>query len=101
MPLFSGSDDDTISDNIKELHKGPTFARTAAKFGKQKARSQAIAIAMKEAGKSKKPDESEKKDENPKEEKDEPKKIGLMRSDKKIGYKPYTEDGGVGVNSTV
>jgi hypothetical protein len=41
MPLKKGSDDKTVSDNIRELrHSG-------------KSQDQAVAIAMKEAGKSK------------------------------------------------
>lgn len=52
MPPRSGSSPATVSSNIRELHTGKTFARTAAKFGKQKADKQAIAIALSEARKS-------------------------------------------------
>jgi hypothetical protein len=51
MPLKSGSSQKTISSNIKELHKGPNYAKTAAKHGKATADKQAIAIAEKKAGK--------------------------------------------------
>lgn len=34
---------------------GKTYAHTAAKFGKERANKQAIAIAMKQAGRSRKP----------------------------------------------
>ena len=49
MPLEKGSSQKTISSNISEFHKGPTFAHTAAKFGKKKANAQAVAVAMSEA----------------------------------------------------
>lgn len=49
MPLQSGSSQKTISNNIRELHKGKTFARTEGKFGKARADKQAIAIAMSNA----------------------------------------------------
>jgi hypothetical protein len=52
MPLESGSSRATVSKNIKELHTGKTFARTEAKFGKDKASKQAIAIALSTARKS-------------------------------------------------
>lgn len=53
MPLKRGSSPKTVSSNIEELHKGKTFAKTAAKFGKKKADKQAVAIALSEARKSK------------------------------------------------
>ncbi len=57
MPLKTGKSQKTISSNISELHKGKTYAKTAKKFGKNKAQKQAIAIAMSKAKKSKrKPD---------------------------------------------
>lgn len=49
MPLQKGSSQKVISNNIKELHSGNTYAKTSAKFGKQKANKQAIAIAYNEA----------------------------------------------------
>lgn len=52
MPLKRGSSKATISKNIAELHTGNTYKRTAAKFGKERANAQAIAIAMNKAGKS-------------------------------------------------
>ncbi len=54
MPLTKGTGKKIISKNISEFHKGPTFARTAKKFGKKKADAQAIAVALSEARKSKK-----------------------------------------------
>lgn len=52
MPLKRGSSRKTIAGNIRELHGGNTYARTAAKHGKAKANKQAVAIAMSEARKS-------------------------------------------------
>lgn len=49
MPLESGSSKSVISDNIRELHSGKTFAKTSAKFGKDTANKQAIAIAFSKA----------------------------------------------------
>lgn len=40
-----------MSANIRELHGGNTYARTAEKFGKERANKQAIAIALNEARK--------------------------------------------------
>ncbi len=54
MPLKKGSSKKTVSSNIKELHTGKTFAKTAAKSGKKKADKQAVAIALSEARKTKK-----------------------------------------------
>lgn len=42
MPLNKGA---SIGANIREFHKGKTFARTARKYGKAKANKQAIAVA--------------------------------------------------------
>lgn len=53
MPLKKGSSRKTIGQNIKELHTGPTFARTKAKLGKKKADRQAVAIALSTARKGK------------------------------------------------
>lgn len=36
-----------MSQNIRELHKGPQFKRTAKKHGKKTADKQAVAIALK------------------------------------------------------
>lgn len=52
MPLKRGSSPKTIAKNIEEFHTGKTYARTAAEFGKEKANKQAVAVAMSEAGKS-------------------------------------------------
>lgn len=51
MPLKSGSSKDTVSENIRELHTGQTYAHTAAKFGKAAADRQAVAIALSNARK--------------------------------------------------
>lgn len=52
MPLKKGTSKDTIGKNIKELHKGPRYRKTKEKFGEEKAKRQAIAIALSEARKS-------------------------------------------------
>ena len=52
MPLKKGTSKAVISQNIKEFHKGPTFAHTKEKFGKAKADAQAVAAALSSARKS-------------------------------------------------
>lgn len=52
MPLKKGKSKATVSENIRELHKGKTHARTQAKFGKKRADKQAVAIALNEQRKS-------------------------------------------------
>lgn len=49
MPLTPGKSRAVISQNIRELHTGKTFARTAKKFGKKRADKQAVAIALNES----------------------------------------------------
>jgi hypothetical protein len=49
MPLQKGSSQKVISGNIAELHHGNTYAKTAAKFGKERANKQSVAIAFSEA----------------------------------------------------
>jgi len=51
MPLAKGHSPKTISKNISEFHKGPTYAHTLAKFGKKKANKQAVAVALSTARK--------------------------------------------------
>jgi site-specific recombinase XerD len=53
MPLKKGKSKKTVSRNIRELHKGKTFARTKRKSGTRKANKQAVAIALNTARKSK------------------------------------------------
>ena len=50
MPL-KGS----VPNRIREFHSGPTYARTAAKFGAAKANKQAVAVAFSSARKRKDP----------------------------------------------
>jgi len=52
MPLKKGKSKATVSSNIREFHKGGTYARTRKKFGKKKADKQAVAVAMSEKRKS-------------------------------------------------
>jgi hypothetical protein len=54
MPLLKGSSNKVVSQNIVEFHKGETYKKTQAKFGKDKANKQAIAVALSTAGKSNK-----------------------------------------------
>lgn len=49
MPLRKGKSKSVVSENIRELHAGNTFARTKRKFGKKKADKQAVAIALSQA----------------------------------------------------
>jgi hypothetical protein len=46
--------EEVIDENISEFHTGKTYAATKTKFGKAKADRQAIAVAMSQAGKTKK-----------------------------------------------
>jgi len=54
MPLRKGTSRKTVSKNIKEFSKGPRNKATAKKSGKEAARKQAIAVALKEKRKSSK-----------------------------------------------
>jgi hypothetical protein len=54
MPLKRGKSKKTISSNIREFHKGKTFAKTERKFGKAKADKQAVAVAFSTARRPKK-----------------------------------------------
>lgn len=38
------------SANIREMHRGSTYARTMRKFGKAKANKQAVAVGLRTAG---------------------------------------------------
>lgn len=53
MPLKKGSSKKAISENISEFHTGKTYHMTEDKFGKKTADKQAIAVALRTAGKSK------------------------------------------------
>ena len=53
MPLLKGKSRKTVSRNIREFHKGKTYAHTEAKFGKKKADKQSVAVALEMARKSK------------------------------------------------
>ena len=48
MPGLKGAKN--VGRNIREFHKGKTYAGTKAKYGKKRADKQAIAIGMSEAG---------------------------------------------------
>lgn len=45
MPLLKGRSLKTFRQNIREFHTGKTYARTAAKYGKDVANKQAVAAA--------------------------------------------------------
>lgn len=55
MPLKPGKSQAVVSQNIEEFHRGKTYQRTKAKFGKDKANKQAVAVALSKAGKSNRP----------------------------------------------
>ena len=42
------------SANIREMHRGSTYARTMRRFGKAKANAQAVAVGLRTAGLSRK-----------------------------------------------
>lgn len=46
MPMKKGKSKKTVSSNISEFHKGGTYSKTKAKFGKKTADKQAVAAAM-------------------------------------------------------
>lgn len=48
MPLKKGKSPKVVSQNIREFHGGKTYARTRRKFGKARAKKQAVAVAMSE-----------------------------------------------------
>jgi hypothetical protein len=52
MPLAKGKSQKVVSSNIRELHGGPQYAKTAKKFGKAKADKQAVAVSLSQARKS-------------------------------------------------
>lgn len=54
MPLRKGKSKKVVSENIREFHKGGTYAATKKKFGKAKADKQAVAVAMAQKRKGKK-----------------------------------------------
>jgi hypothetical protein len=60
MPLKKGNSKKIISENISEFHTGKTYSATKNKFGKVKADTQAIAVALTQARKSNKPTKSSK-----------------------------------------
>lgn len=52
MPGRKGAS--AVAGNIREFHKGKTYQRTKAKFGKKRADKQAVAVGFAEAGRSRK-----------------------------------------------
>jgi hypothetical protein len=48
VPLKPGKSKAAVSSNIREFHKGKTYAKTRKKFGKKKADKQAVAVALSE-----------------------------------------------------
>jgi hypothetical protein len=60
MPLRKGGKK-YVGSNIKEFMTGKTYKKTKRKFGAKKARKQAIAVALKTAGLSRKKKKKAKK----------------------------------------
>lgn len=54
MPLKKGSSRKVVAENIREFSGGKTYQATKKKYGADKARRQAIAVALGSARKSKK-----------------------------------------------
>lgn len=54
MPLKPGASRKTVSENIREFSGGKTYARTKRKQGAEKARKQAVAVALSKARESRK-----------------------------------------------
>lgn len=52
MPLHKGTSRATVKKNFEEFGKGKTYAHTKAKFGKEDADKQRIAVVLKEKRKS-------------------------------------------------
>lgn len=52
MPLKKSKSKKAVGENIRELHKGATHAKTERKFGKKKADKQSVAIALENQRKS-------------------------------------------------
>ena len=55
MPLTPGRTKAIVKKNFEEFGQGPTYQHTAAKFGKDRANKQRIAVVLKESGQSKNP----------------------------------------------
>lgn len=53
MPLKKGKSKRTMSSNIREFHKGKTYARTKRKYGKKRADKQAVAVGYAQRRRSK------------------------------------------------
>ena len=51
MPLHKGKSKKVVKENFDEFGKGKTYAHTKAKFGKEDADKQRIAVVLKEKGK--------------------------------------------------
>lgn len=49
MPMKKGKSRETISENIKEFHKGDRYKATKRKSGKKAADKQAVAAALNKA----------------------------------------------------
>jgi len=53
MPLKSGSSKATQDENFHEFRRGKTFAKTTAKFGKERAEKQLQAVVLGKADQAK------------------------------------------------
>lgn len=46
MPLSKGTSREAVSASVREFHRGETYARTAARYGRARADAQAVAAAL-------------------------------------------------------
>lgn len=93
MPLRKGSSKEVREENFHELRHGPTYARTARKYGSARAQSQMEAIVLsnerKALGRDKKKDKSGKSEKSGKSGNKSVTKLGAKRRKPQRKYTRY------------